>query len=209
MGGTLQDTCCTLCLVVYHPRSQLRYRWLSRLQDMEGMVVRVFQGNEYAASELIPPPPPPPPPPQITAQQAKDALRELNPAWVGRLKESNSNMLSAGQYQLMPGATYHLHLLEQKGRDRKLQRKLLRTYSDKPDREKKLLCMGLGVWLHKEGQRAGHLFPVRLQRHRHKLVAYEAWALAVGCDGVNYYFQVVDQTWEHVRLHHQGPELCC
>ena len=130
------------------------------------------------------------------------------------------------------------------GRDKYFRKKLLDAYKDQPDKQDKLLCMGLGVRLNKEGLRAGHLFPVRLQvqlvvgsfyhlplkpaalqsragldgcltnmlclqRFRKKMgladindvrngvvwcdaleAAWEAWALAIGCDGQEYYLEV-------------------
>lgn len=90
-------------MIMHEPSEQE----VARLQDMEGVVVKVFQANIEVASKLIPLP--------ITAQEAKDALRGINATWVGRLKESNRSLVLAGQCQLDPAAIYHLHLQEQKG----------------------------------------------------------------------------------------------
>ncbi|EIE26926.1 hypothetical protein COCSUDRAFT_59427 [Coccomyxa subellipsoidea C-169] len=74
---------------------------------MEAVVVEVYQGEAKVASEDISSP--------ITAAEAKDALRDIKTAWVGKLTEANGSTVLAGRRELTPGAIYHLHLQEQPG----------------------------------------------------------------------------------------------
>lgn len=75
---------------------------------MEGVVVEVYQGEAAVDNLLISSP--------VTATEAKDALRDINAAWVGNLTEPKRRTVLVGQRQLTPGAIYHLHLQEKQGR---------------------------------------------------------------------------------------------
>ncbi len=81
--------------------------WLD-CRGMEDVVVEVFQGVAEVTSLPISSP--------VTAVEAMDGLRYINPAWVGKLTEPNQSTALMGQRQLTPGAIYHLHLREQTGR---------------------------------------------------------------------------------------------
>ncbi|EIE27688.1 hypothetical protein COCSUDRAFT_64335 [Coccomyxa subellipsoidea C-169] len=90
---------------------------------MEDVVVEVYQGEAEVASKAISSP--------ITAAEAKDALRDINAAWVGMLTEPDGSTVLAGRRNLTPGAIYHLHLQEQPGRQ-KLQGEPVELPPDDP-----------------------------------------------------------------------------
>ncbi len=81
--------------------------WLD-CRGMEDVVVEVYQGEAEVASKAISSP--------ITAAEAKDALRDINAAWVGMLTKPDGSTVLAGRRNLTPGAIYHLHLQKQPGR---------------------------------------------------------------------------------------------